>query len=455
MTAATLFAAVFVALLLLAPAAASAAGKTFFVSPTGTEDECSPAEPCSIAKALELAGDGDSVSLAGGTYGPIPLNGFRIEKEIQFGAGPGELATIETKNSGTINVDAKSNAAVHDLHLVGAGPLNLESGSADRVYVSYIGQHEPLSPVAACELGVGTVLRDSVCWARESPEETTDANGILVVAADNAEGTAYLRNDTAIATDAGGHGLLALATNGAALNVDASGLIALAIEGTDVASKLLLGGNPEAKLQITHSDFATVSQELPYGTVTAPGTAGNITALPQFVDGIDGNFRESAGSPTIDGGVTDPHTAGFDLDGTNRAKPGCFGAEAVPDMGAYEFDAVAACPVPPAPPPLPPPPKPPVFRILKVLVHGSGGKIQVEVPDTGTVSLTGLGVKLVARPAPGPGAIVTLPVRPWAITKVRLNKAGKTRVHLVVKFEPTVGVTHEKRRTVLLKKPKR
>jgi hypothetical protein len=121
-------------------------------------------------------------------------------------------------------------------------------------------------------------------------------------------------------------------------------------------------------------------------------------------------------------------------------------------MGAYEFDAVAACPVPPPPPPPPPPPKPPVFRILKVLVHGAGGKIQVEVPGTGTVSLSGLGVKLVARPAPGPGAIVTLPVRPWVITKVRLNKAGKTRVHLVVKFEPTVGVTHEKRRNVLLKK---
>jgi hypothetical protein len=309
--------------------------------------------------------------------------------------------------------------------------------------------------IAACELGVGTILRDSVCWAREAPEETTKANAIQVVAADYAEGTTYLRNDTAIATDAGGHGLLALATNGAVLNVDASGLIALAIEGTDIGSKLLLAGNPEAKLQIVNSDFATVSQAPPYATVTAPGTAGNITALPQFVDGIDGNFREAAGSPTIDGGVTDPHTAAFDLDGTNRAKPGCFGAGAVPDMGAYEFNAVAACPVPPPPPPPPPEPIPPVFRILKVLVHGSGGKIQVEVPDTGTVSLTGLGVKLVARPAPGPGAIVTLPVRPWVITKVRLNKTGKTRVHLVVKFEPTVGVTHEKRRAVLLKKPKR
>src|SRR4029079_2401557 len=98
------------------------------------------------------------------------------------------------------------------------------------------------------------VLRDSVCWARESPEETTDANGILVVAADNAEGTGYLRNDTAIATDAGGHGLLGLASNGAVLTVDVGSLIALSIESSDVAAELALAGNPEAKLQITHSD---------------------------------------------------------------------------------------------------------------------------------------------------------------------------------------------------------
>ena len=95
----------------------------------------------------------------------------------------------------------------------------------------------------------------------------------------------------------------------------------------------------------------------------------------------------------------------------------------------------------------------PVGQQLGTAVEGAGlEEIQVEVPDTGTVSLSGLGVRLVARPAPGPGAIVVLPIRPWVITKVRLNKAGKTRVHLVVKFEPTVGVTHEKRRNVLLKK---
>jgi hypothetical protein len=454
-TAATLIGAAILALLALAPAGASAANQ-YFVSPSGAGTKCTPAEPCTIQRAVESTADGDTVTLAGGTYGAgaLPLAGVRIEHEINFGAGPGEPATVETIGGATVNVGDKSHAALHDIHFVGTGPLNLESGSADRIYVDYFGEHKPVTDIAACELGVGTILRDSVCWAREGGE-STKANAIQVVGSGfGVNGTTYLRNDTAIAIDESGHGLLAQAGNGAKLKVDADGVIAASIGSTDVAAELLLpGSGPESKLAIVHSDFSSISQEPPYATVTAPGTAGNTTAPPQFVEGgAQGNFREVAGSPTIDGGLTDPHSAILDLDGTNRAKPGCFGAEAVPDMGAYEFNPVANCPVPPPPPPPPPEPKPPVFRILKVLVHGAGGKIQVEVPGTGTVSLSGLGVKLVARPAPGPGAIVTLPVRPWVITKVRLNKAGKTRVHLVVKFEPTVGVTHEKRRNVLLKK---
>jgi hypothetical protein len=93
-----------------------------------------------------------------------------------------------------------------------------------------------------------------------------------------------------------------------------------------------------------------------------------------------------------------------------------------------------------------------VFRIVKVSLRGAGGTIQVETPSVGTLTLTGLGVKLVSRPAPAPGSIVTLPIRPWAITKVRLSRSGKTRVHLTVKFEPATGVTHQKVRNVLLKK---
>lgn len=96
------------------------------------------------------------------------------------------------------------------------------------------------------------------------------------------------------------------------------------------------------------------------------------------------------------------------------------------------------------------PPKP-VFRIVKVKVHGAGGTIEVETPGPGTLSLIGFGVKLVTRPAPAAG-VVSMPIRPWAITKVRLNRAGKTHIHLKVSFDPLSGVTHEHALTVLLKK---
>jgi hypothetical protein len=45
-----------------------------------------------------------------------------------------------------------------------------------------------------------------------------------------------------------------------------------------------------------------------------------------------------------------------------------------------------------------------------------------------------------------------MPIRPWAITRVRLNSAGKARVRLKVTFAPTSGIPHELARTVLLRK---
>ena len=56
-----------------------------------------------------------------------------------------------------------------------------------------------------------------------------------------------------------------------------------------------------------------------------------------FVDPANGDYREAAGSPTIDAGVTD-RSAPLDLDGNART------LGAAPDIGAFEFvpAAVAA-----------------------------------------------------------------------------------------------------------------
>jgi hypothetical protein len=433
-----------------APTSTSAAGNTYVAGPSGSGSECTSPEPCSLAEAVHRAVDGDTVRLEGGVYS-LPFSGVRIDEEIDFGGSPGAPGLIETTVAATIAVSAKANASLHDLRLRGGGPLILESGSADRIFVDYQGVHAPVMEVGACELGLGTTLRDSVCWAREGSESTA-ANGIeVVVSGEGVKGTAFLRNDTAIADDAGGSGLYVLAGNGARFSVDAEGLIAHSQHSTDVTAALVGASNPEALVALTHSNYATIGEQLPYAAVTPLGASGNQTAAPAFVDAAAGDFHQAPGSPTIDGALADSHTGALDLEGHARAQPGCLGGPSVPDIGAFERTATSVCP-PPPPETVPPkePPKP-VFRIVKVTVHGAGGSVQIETPGAGTLTLTGLGVKLVRRSAPAAG-VVTMPIRPWAITRVRLNSAGKARVRLKVTFAPTSGIPHERARTVLLRK---
>ena len=134
--------------------------------------------------------------------------------------------------------------------------------------------------------------------------------------------------------------------------------------------------------------------------MTPLGTAGNISAAPTFLDAAGGDFHVGGDSPTLDGGLADPSVGSLDLDGHDRAQAGCFGTSPVPDMGAYERTPTAACPPPPPPPPPPVEPRKPVFRIVKPArcnKKPATGRLLVEVPGAGTLSLTGSGVKLVRR----------------------------------------------------------
>ena len=80
-----------------------------------------------------------------------------------------------------------------------------------------------------------------------------------------------------------------------------------------------------------------------------------------------------------------------------------------------------------------------------------GGRLLVEVPGAGTLSLTGRGVKLVRRTAPAEGGVISLPIQTWAITRVRLAKTGKTKVQLRLSSKPGSGL-EEWRKAVLLRK---
>jgi hypothetical protein len=447
---AALLCAGFVAAILAAPPAlAGAAGATYFAAPFGSGETCSEDSPCTIYRAVAEAGDGDSVHLDGGTY-TLGISGLTITHAIDIGGEPGLPAHLDAVYPfASLHVSEGDPATVHDVRLEGSN-LQLGSGSADRVYVSYPGEHEPLAPTAACELGDGAILRDSVCWAAEFGE-VSEANGVEMLTSDEGtHRTAVLRNVTAIAADAGGHGLLGIG-GASQTTIEGSNVIARAANASDVFAGRTSSAFPELDIELDHSNYATVEEEAPRAVASPAGAGTNQSAAPLFADPVAGDFHELAGSPTIDAGASQPENGLLDLDSASRSLPGCLGAAAVPDIGAYELEATAPCPVPPTPVEerLPEPPKP-LFRILKVAVHGAKGSVQIETPGAGMLTLTGSGVKLVTRSAAAP-QVFTLPLKPWAITLVRLRQAGQTKVRLKVRFAAEGAPPKEIRRGVVFR----
>jgi hypothetical protein len=430
---------------------AAAAGATYYASPTG-KGSCSAGSPCALEDAVSKAGDGDSVSLASGTY-VIPFTGISIGKAIDFGAAPGAPALLRTTLAASLEVIPKADARLHDLRLEGDGGLQLGSGTADRVFVAYRGVLDN-----ACDLEKGTVLRDSVCWALETTDEDEGVSHAIEISAggENQDEPVVLRNVTAIANNESGNAIHVISGAGAKLSVDAANVIARSENDVDVVAELLPGGFPKAHLNISNSSFGEFEPAIGNSDVgvTPLGASGNISAPPTFVDPAAGNFRVGGDSPTLDGGVADAAVGALDIDGGDRARSKCFGTAPIPDMGAYERTPTDACP---PPPPLPPPPfepRKPIFRIVNLFLNKKTGtgRLLVEVPGAGTLTLTGSGVKLVRRTAPGGGGVVSLPIQTWAITKVRLAKLGKTKVRLKVIFEGRGSGVEEWSKRVLLRK---
>ena len=456
-------AALCLAAALFAPAVASGA-ETLYTSPTaGPAADCSQLEPCSLEAATEAAVDGDSVSVGGGEYA-LPVTNLVVSSEIDIGGAVGARPVLRTTKTAGLQVTSKAGpeTRVHDLAIVGENALILESGTAERVYVSTSRESKLLAEdPAACLIrlsneGTTATLRDSVCWSSEA-EGPSNADAVRVSVGDEGpEKLVSLRNVTAIAAGHGGDGLEAFAGSSARVAVDAKNVIARSANGFDVAAtafepKVL----PRVLVRMAGSNYATVGETNVEIDVTDAGTEGNSAAAPLFVDAAAGNFREAAGSPTLDAGVDDPLNGGIDIDGAGRAQPSCLGphAKPLPDAGAYERSPEGQCPNPPEPPPPPPEPPKPQFRILQVKVgKGGSGSVRVEVPAAGTAAVTGSGLKFLTRSSAGPG-VVTIPIRPWAITLVRLHKFGKLRLRMKVRFEPSgAGVPRQKVRTIVFKR---
>jgi hypothetical protein len=398
--------------------ASSASAAVRYASPGASGAEpCNPT-PCTLQKAVNGAGDGDDVLVGAGTYKPTVE--VEVDHAISVGGAPGAaLPTVQITNH--ILHEDNAAALVHDLRIEVVAPtmpyaITDEAGSVERVYAY------SFESAGACQIASG-ILRDSVCWGGLSVDGFGGGNVHIV-----------LRNVTATSTVMGAGG-------GANVTIDGANLIMHSIDpaqsnGADLAVDVSAGAS--ASISLTHSNYASVDAAASSGTnfsYTLPGTNGNQTASPLFVDAAAGNLHELAGSPTIDAGIADPLVGATDLEGAARSQPSsCLGAAPTPDIGAYEFAPTTACPQPPSQKPSN------LFRFAKLKRNERKGTatLAILVPGPGTLTLSGKGI---AKQHAGPHGVETvkLAVEAKGKAKKKLSRKGTAKVKLEVTFTPTGG----------------
>jgi hypothetical protein len=286
-----------------------------YASPGGSGSTCSQPSPCSVQTATSGSGLGDEIIVTPGDYGsPTPITTtLSLPADNTWIHGlAGQPPPLIHFGSGGYLRDGNPGDRASYLQLDGTSPAVLQvdgtGASADQVTAH-------TSSADAC-IVFGT-LTDSVCWASGSADNALEAN---------IGATSYilsLRNDTLEATGPGSGGL-ALHTAGGTLTTNAINLI---VHGA--ANDLAVGATGGTQtLNIDHSNYAT-------STGTTINSTNHQTVPPLFVNPGAGDFRESAGSPTIDAGVTASANGAFDLLGRPRVING------MTDVGAYEYDPFA------------------------------------------------------------------------------------------------------------------
>ena len=178
----------------------------------------------------------------------------------------------------------------------------------------------------ACYLGGGNTLTNSLCWA---------ATGAGAAAA--TDGSNTFRNDTLVGGSQAA--IQGMARNGpfpiptcnctAATDTLRNVIARSAPGGHDILASS--DGTATMTFDVTFSNYATTFKGQTPSKDFINGDATDQTAAPVFVNAAAGNFREKAGSPTIDKGVNAAANGTADFDGDPRTVNGRT------DMGADEF----------------------------------------------------------------------------------------------------------------------
>lgn len=354
----TVLAAIAVAALPTTASAATRYAAPYRFQPLPGGAPCTdPAKPCTIVTALASAVNGDDVSLAAGSY----TKGF-----VFLGDTPSFTDTLTVPNGVTMHgasstnlpviyvqpdaqaeagVQVGTNATIRDVEIRGtakantpiAYSLSVFQGTADRVRVRTTAA--PGALLISCSLASGTI-RSSACLGSGS-EPGAKVTG---VSASVKTATYTIRNVTAITTVPDSVAINTGTSNGVStLNI--SNVVARGTSADISVRAGIAGGSAVAN--VDHSNWRTQSVTAVAGASaqlvqTGPNQNGATVADPVFVDAGAGDFRQAAGSPTIDAGVLDLGNGPLALGGADRT------IGTTTDIGADEFDpASVLVPMPP------------------------------------------------------------------------------------------------------------
>ena len=298
-----------------------------FAAPAGSGSECTKAAPCALPEAVGGAHAGDEVIVTGGSYAVGATIGLPSATNVQVhgdtgGPPPKLTATIlqpvmEMYKSG----DSISYLEIEDDADGGTG-IYCTDGKLERVRVRVVG-----------DSGTGVLAYPDCNSVRNSLLLTEGAGSKALRSVTN--GTEFklpVRNVTAISAGTGSSGMVAeyAGASPGSLTLELENSI---VQGGQQDLRPIGNVNGAGIIAAGHSNFDTANP-ISGGKVIDAG--GNQTASPLFVNSEGGDYREGAGSPTIDAGVAD-QLGTLDLAGDPRVQG------SAPDIGAFEF-----VPLPPA-----------------------------------------------------------------------------------------------------------
>jgi len=323
------------AMAIVAPAASADTQR--YASPGGADAaDCSPANPCSITKAVAGASADDEVIATPGDYQLTQTLATPARITLRGVAGQ-PRPRLRFSGAGQFGLALGYNSLLRYVEIDQAEPtLALLSSPAriDQVIVT-----GPGGGPCTAELA-NSIVRDSIFIA-----QGPDGHAICTFAFLGATSTSSVRNVTALATGSNGVAIHAHATSGSKATINLVNVIARGGQGgADLKATDVYSG--AATISATHSNYGT---EFTEGTGDITNGGGNqLFKAPLFVNAAAGDYRQVAGSPTIDAGVNEPINGAFDFEGDPRTLGATDIGAGTTDIGADEFVVAPAATTGPA-----------------------------------------------------------------------------------------------------------